>query len=163
MSTSPPPSAPDGSDTSELERRARELEARLQSLEEALLEAESAPLPLDFRSRAAARTALIHLREAMVAARRALERLDTAAGARQDAPRVFGDQQVEDARTSGVGSLPPGLSRFVRDRVRSPGFRWEVEHDLERGWILHWKDWGVDDRLLGGGRIVENPWVERSD
>lgn len=157
----------------ELAEHARQLEARLQELARSLLEAESASLPPDFRDRAAARTSLIHLREALVAARRALERLDAATGVTGQAPQVFREDRVERARSarrasrpssgSGEQMLPPGLSRFVRDRLRSPGFEWRVENDVERGWTLHWKDWGEDGQLLGSGRIVEGPWVDRSD
>lgn len=160
----PPPEGGSGPpEDRELEVRAQALRDGIRVLDEALVAAEGAALPTDFRDRAAARTALIHFREALVAGRRALERLDTALGRARDEPLVFRESRLVEARIARAGSLPPGLSRFVRDRVRSTGFEWTVERDSERGWVLRWKDRSPDGRLLGGGRVVEGPWVERPD
>lgn len=150
---------PRSSNSERLVDAVEQLAARLSELDHAIKAAARTPLPEDFRDREAARSALTRMQEAVAAGRRALQRLEDAAMATEAGPRLFREERLAGVHTSAGDELPRGLARFVNDRIRSSGFEYEVSHDLERGWVLRWKDRDADGTLLGAGRLVEGPWV----
>jgi hypothetical protein len=54
--------------------------------------------------------------------------------------------------------LPETLERFLRDRVRAPGFRFDVHHDEVRGWAVRWEERNPDGGIYASGRLYQRPW-----
>lgn len=75
-----------------------------------------------------------------------------------DAPAVG----APPAGSVSARSLPPGmqeiLDRFLRQRSRSPGFGYTLEHDPIRGWVIRWKEVARDGSVVASGRLYERPW-----
>lgn len=71
----------------------------------------------------------------------------------------------EDAsfELDGIPNLPPYLQRFLAERAGQPGFEYEVEHDLVRGWIICWKEYTHLGTVRGYGQICERPYAWLDD
>jgi len=70
--------------------------------------------------------------------------------------------RILEEGTGNEDDLPPGLARFVADRASSPGFEYEVAHDIIRGRVLKWTEHTEDGWVRGSGLLYENPhaWIE---
>ncbi len=56
-------------------------------------------------------------------------------------------------------NLPPHLARFLAERESTPGFRFEVEQDHVRGWVIRWKEFTVRGTVRGSGQFSERPYA----
>jgi hypothetical protein len=76
-------------------------------------------------------------------------------------PSPAGEATRPEPRASGP-PLPPGiqaiLDRFLRQRSRSPGFGYTLEHDPLRGWMVRWREVARDGSVVASGRLYERPW-----
>jgi hypothetical protein len=69
----------------------------------------------------------------------------------------------EELEIEGIPSLPPALGRFLAERSRVPGFRYEVVQDEIRGWIICWKEYTADGSIRGYGQFYERPYAWLDD
>ena len=65
----------------------------------------------------------------------------------------------EELQIEGVGNLPLRLARFIADRKDLPGFSYEIIQDDVRGWIIHWKEYGMEGEIRGAGQFYERPYA----
>lgn len=75
-------------------------------------------------------------------------------------------QEVVDEKdvpeVDGMPNLPAYLARFLAERSRLEGFRYEVRQDAVRGWIVTWKEYTKQGTVRGSGQFYERPyaWLE---
>ena len=73
----------------------------------------------------------------------------------------------ENADTSypveGVSNMPAYIQRFLSERHGQPGFTYEVVQDVERGWIICWKEHTNRGTVRGYGQICERPYAWLDD
>lgn len=62
-----------------------------------------------------------------------------------------------------VEELPAPLARFLAERRQNGECRVHVVHDLERGRVIHWKEYTHDGKLRGGGQFAERPYAWLDD
>ncbi len=67
-----------------------------------------------------------------------------------------GPQELD---VEGVGNLPLRLARFIGERKDLPGFSYEITRDDVRGWIIHWKEYGLKGDIRGSGQFYERPYA----
>ncbi len=87
----------------------------------------------------------------------------------EEAVRAVQFLQSEIQRQNGGGprlaggdhpaNLPAYLSRFLAEREGTPGFHFEVTQDLERGWVIHWKEYTERGTVRGSGHFSERPYA----
>jgi hypothetical protein len=72
------------------------------------------------------------------------------------------DPSVEAPPNDGLPNLPAPLARFLAVRAESPGFKYEVLQDPDRGWIIRWKEFTAQGTVRGHGQFYERPyaWLE---
>jgi hypothetical protein len=70
---------------------------------------------------------------------------------------------TEEMQIEGVPTLPPALGRFLAERSRVQGFRYEVLQDEIRGWMICWKEYTSDGRIRGYGQFYERPYAWLDD
>lgn len=63
----------------------------------------------------------------------------------------------------GIANLPGALSRFLAERVETPGFRYEILQDPIRGWIVRWKEFTEHGTVRGHGQFYERPYAWLDD
>lgn len=63
----------------------------------------------------------------------------------------------------GAPDLPARIARFLAERAERPGFSYEFDHDLLRGWVLRWKEYTPDGRIRGYGQLFERPYAWLDD
>lgn len=68
---------------------------------------------------------------------------------------LFADS--DDIGVEEIPDLPPHLSRFLAERAKLPGFRFEVLQDPVRGWVIRWKEYTDRGTIRGFGQIFERP------
>ena len=56
-----------------------------------------------------------------------------------------------------ISELPTSLARFIEARRDDPGFQYEVRHDPLRGWMVRWKEYGMDGTIRGSGQFSQLP------
>jgi hypothetical protein len=59
--------------------------------------------------------------------------------------------------------MPAYLQRFLAERSQEPGFRYEVESDPVRGWIVSWKEYTNRGTVRGYGQFCERPYAWLDD
>ncbi len=64
-----------------------------------------------------------------------------------------------DFSVEGLPNLPIPLARFVAERAEAPGFTYELEQDLVRGWVIRWKEHAADGTVRGSGQFYERPYA----
>ena len=71
-------------------------------------------------------------------------------------------EDFENPQIDGVANLPATLARFLAERRDMPGFTYEVLHDENRGWIIHWKEFTQTGSVRGSGQFYERPyaWID---
>jgi hypothetical protein len=70
---------------------------------------------------------------------------------------------IEELEIEGVPTLPPALGRFLAERSRVQGFRYEVMQDEIRGWMICWKEYTPDGGVRGYGQFYERPYAWLDD
>jgi len=70
--------------------------------------------------------------------------------------------ECENPAIEGVDNLPATLARFLGERRDLPGFKYEVLHDENRGWIILWKEFTHSGSVRGSGQFYERPyaWID---
>lgn len=63
----------------------------------------------------------------------------------------------------GIANMPAYLQRFLAERTDNPGFRYEVEHDPVRGWMVCWKEYTNRGTVRGYGQFCERPYAWLDD
>lgn len=63
----------------------------------------------------------------------------------------------------GVSNMPAYLQRFLAERADNPGFRYEVQQDPVRGWIVSWKEYTSRGTVRGYGQFCERPYAWLDD
>jgi hypothetical protein len=63
----------------------------------------------------------------------------------------------------GIVNMPAYLQRFLAERSQEPGFRYEVEDDPVRGWIVSWKEYTNRGTVRGYGQFCERPYAWLDD
>jgi hypothetical protein len=66
------------------------------------------------------------------------------------------------ATIDGIDNMPAALARFIAERTDNPGFRYNVIHDENRGWIVQWKEYW-DGNVRGSGQFYERPYAWLDD
>lgn len=97
--------------------------------------------------------------EMKAAVEEALRTLKVASSRVQDALT----SDTEELEIEGVPSLPPALGRFLAERSRFEGFRYEVLQDEIRGWMICWKEFTPDGSIRGYGQFYERPYAWLDD
>ena len=64
---------------------------------------------------------------------------------------------------AGIANMPAYLQRFLAERADNPGFRYEVEHDPVRGWMVCWKEYTSRGTVRGYGQFCERPYAWLDD
>ncbi len=74
---------------------------------------------------------------------------------------------TEDLDTSfeveGIANMPVYLERFLAERAQEPGFRYDVQQDSVRGWIVSWKEYTNRGTIRGFGQFYERPYAWLDD
>lgn len=73
--------------------------------------------------------------------------------------RVEYTSNPTDFSVEGLPNLPIPLARFVAERADAPGFSYELEQDLVRGWVIRWKEHSADGSVRGSGQFYERPYA----
>lgn len=63
----------------------------------------------------------------------------------------------------GIANMPAYLQRFLAERMDNPGFKYEVEHDPVRGWMVCWKEYTNRGTVRGYGQFCERPYAWLDD
>ena len=63
----------------------------------------------------------------------------------------------------GIANMPAYLQRFLAERMANPGFRYDVEHDPVRGWMVCWKEYTSRGTVRGYGQFCERPYAWLDD
>jgi hypothetical protein len=63
----------------------------------------------------------------------------------------------------GVTNMPAYLQRFLAERAQEPGFKYQVEQDPVRGWIICWKEYTHRGTVRGYGQFCERPYAWLDD
>ncbi len=63
----------------------------------------------------------------------------------------------------GIVNMPAYLQRFLAERADNPGFRYEIEHDPVRGWMVRWKEYTNRGTVRGYGQFCERPYAWLDD
>jgi hypothetical protein len=71
--------------------------------------------------------------------------------------------EYENPAIEGVDNLPATLARFLGERQDLPGFKYEVLHDENRGWIIRWKEYTETGSVRGSGQFYERPYAWLDD
>jgi hypothetical protein len=70
--------------------------------------------------------------------------------------------EAEPVTLDGLPDLPMPLARFLADRAEAPGFSYELDQDLVRGWVIRWKERTAEGTVRGSGQFYERPyaWID---
>jgi hypothetical protein len=71
--------------------------------------------------------------------------------------------EERELRVDGVANMPAYLQRFLAERSDNPGFRYEVQQDPVRGWIVAWKEYTARGTVRGYGQFCERPYAWLDD
>lgn len=71
--------------------------------------------------------------------------------------------QGEEPEVPGVADLPRPLARFLAERMRLPGFGYEVLQDEVRGWVIRWRETTEEGHIRGSGQFYERPYAWLDD
>jgi len=63
----------------------------------------------------------------------------------------------------GIVNMPAYLQRFLAERAQEPGFKYEVQRDSVRGWIVCWKEYTNRGTVRGYGQFCERPYAWLDD
>ena len=76
---------------------------------------------------------------------------------------VSDDLDTTTFEVEGIVNMPAYLQRFLAERSQEPGFRYEVENDAVRGWIVSWKEYTNRGTVRGYGQFCERPYAWLDD
>jgi hypothetical protein len=73
------------------------------------------------------------------------------------------DELDASFQVEGVSNMPAYLQRFLAERAQEPGFKYQVEQDPVRGWIICWKEYTHRGTVRGYGQFCERPYAWLDD
>ncbi len=139
----------------QLLRLHEQLLADLQRVRDELGSAGTRSLLKEIRARTGSAPALSEVTSATEEAIRALKLSES-----QVRKAIFSTH--DHLEIEGVPNLPAHLERFLAERASLPGFSYDVIQDVERGWVIRWKEYTEKGTVRGYGQIAERPyaWIE---
>lgn len=76
---------------------------------------------------------------------------------------TFEDDPEVSLEVEGIANMPAYLQRFLAERADNPGFKYEVQHDPVRGWMICWKEYTNRGTVRGYGQFCERPYAWLDD